>query len=266
MPPSTTFDATAPQPAAARATAPSARNRRVVDAPVRLFHALFALCFIGAYLTAESEHWRALHVTLGYTFAAMLVLRVVYGLAGPRHAGIGSLWRKLGGAPAWLRAAGGAFRERRIAAVPWRQGQNLAMAAAVLALITLALPLALSGIAGHNEWGGAWLADALEEVHEFFGEVMLAVVLAHVGLVVALSLARRRNIATPMLTGRVEGAGPDLVTKNRAGLAAAVLAAVVAFWAWQWHSAPEGLFPMDAVSGAMAALNGARDDGDDDDD
>ena len=41
-------------------------RRRVIDAPTRMFHWLFALTFIGAYVTAESEHWRqeALHLNL----------------------------------------------------------------------------------------------------------------------------------------------------------------------------------------------------------
>ena len=47
----------------------AARGRLVTDAPMRMFHWLFALSFVGAYFTAESEHWRLLHVTLGYAFA-----------------------------------------------------------------------------------------------------------------------------------------------------------------------------------------------------
>ena len=50
-------------------TTPSAApSRRMVDAPTRVFHALFALSFLGAYLSADGEHWRMLHVTLGQPF------------------------------------------------------------------------------------------------------------------------------------------------------------------------------------------------------
>jgi hypothetical protein len=35
-----------------------AASRLEIDAPTRMFHWLFALSFIGAYVTAESEHWR----------------------------------------------------------------------------------------------------------------------------------------------------------------------------------------------------------------
>ncbi|HWS05957.1 MAG TPA: cytochrome b/b6 domain-containing protein, partial [Burkholderiaceae bacterium] len=92
-------------PAATAAPAcPSGAGRRIVDAPTRLFHWLFALSFLGAYLTADGEHWRMLHVTLGYTMAGLLVFRVMYGLFGPRQARLGLLWRKLTGAPAWLKS------------------------------------------------------------------------------------------------------------------------------------------------------------------
>ena len=37
-----------------------APGRRIVDAPTRTFHALFALCFAGAYLGGDSEAWRIL--------------------------------------------------------------------------------------------------------------------------------------------------------------------------------------------------------------
>ena len=58
----------------------------VWDLPVRMFHWLTVLSFAGAWLTAESERWRLLHVTLGYTLAGLLVFRVLWGLIGTRHA------------------------------------------------------------------------------------------------------------------------------------------------------------------------------------
>ena len=64
---------------------PPRPTRRVTDAPTRVFHWLFALCFAGAYLTADGERLRLLHVTLGYTLAGLLAFRVLYGLFGPRQ-------------------------------------------------------------------------------------------------------------------------------------------------------------------------------------
>jgi cytochrome b len=217
--------------------------RRITDAPTRMFHWLFALSFLGAYLTADGERWRMLHVTLGYTMAGLLVFRVLYGLFGPRQAGLGLLWRKLTGAPAWLRSLRDAAS---LSAINWRQGQNLLMALAVVALMALVVPLTLTGYATFNEWGVFPGEDWLGELHEFFGETLLMVVLAHLGLIAALSLLRRKNMASPMLTGRLDGPGPNPVPHNRVWLAALMLMAVLAYGAWEWQQSPRGLIPANA--------------------
>jgi hypothetical protein len=63
----------------------------------------------------------------------------------------------------------------------------------------------------------------------------LAWVLLHMGAVLLLSLLRRRNLAAPMLTGRSEGRGPDLIQSNHWFLAVLLLMAVLSFWFWQWQ-------------------------------
>lgn len=250
------------QPAAAAAPAHStAPKRRVVDAPTRMFHWLFALSFMGAYLTADSEHWRALHVTLGYTLAGLLAFRLLYGLVGPRHARLSLMWRKLSSAPAWLRSATQAVKQGSLLGTHWRQGQNLLMALGIFALLLLVVPLTLSGYGTYNEWGDFLGGDWLEDVHEFFGNAFLAVVLAHIALLAATSLLRRKNQALPMLTGRVEGAGPDLVKHNHAWLAAVLLTCVLVFIGWQWQQSPDGL-----ISTQGLTQQGAGRGHDDDDD
>lgn len=234
------------------ALAAATPGRRVTDAPTRMFHWLFALSFLGAYVTADGESWRLLHVTLGYTMAGLLVFRLLYGLLGPRQAGLGLLWRKLAGTPAWLRSL---TPGRSPSGINWRQGQNLLMALAVVALLLMVVPLTLSGYATYNDWGDLLGGDWLEEVHEFFGEAFLFVVLAHLALIAGLSLLRRKNQALPMLTGRIDGKGPDLVQKNRVWLAALLLLAVLAFGAWEWQQSPNGL-----ISGNPASSRAHDDD------
>lgn len=70
-------------------------SRRIVDAPVRLFHLGAAVCFTGAYLKADSEHFQAVHVSLGYTLLGLVVFRIVWGLVGPRQARLSILRNKL---------------------------------------------------------------------------------------------------------------------------------------------------------------------------
>jgi cytochrome b len=220
-----------------QAHAPAA-GRLVIDAPTRMFHWLFASTFLGAYVSADSEHWRLLHVTLGYAFAGLLGFRVLYGLFGPRQARLALLWRRLGGTPAWLRSVRAA---RSLASVNWRQGQNLCTALAIATMLALVAPLVLSGYGTYHDWGDVLGGDWLEEVHEFFGNAFLFVVLAHLGLLAGVSVLRRQNQALPMLTGRAPGNGPNLVQHNRAWLAGLLLVAVASFGVWQWLDSPRGL-------------------------
>lgn len=231
-------------------------SRLMVDAPTRMFHWLFALSFLGAYITADGERWRLLHVTLGYTLAGLLAFRVLYGLIGPRQAGLGAMYRKLSSAPAWLKSI---TQSSSPAGINWRQGQNLLMALAIVALLVMVVPLTLSGYGAYNDWGDFLGGDWLAEVHEFFGEAFLFILLAHLGLILGLSLLHRKNQAMPMLTGRVEGSGPNLVQKNRVWLAALLLLAVLTYATYEWQQSPNGLIPVNAFS-SIGADRGHHDD------
>lgn len=252
-------------PAAAASASTPAPRRLLTDAPTRMFHGLFALSFLGAYLTADGEHFRLLHVTLGYTMAGLLVFRVLYGLFGPRHARLSLLWRKLAGAPAWLRSVRAA---PSLSAINWRGAQNLLMALAIVALLFMVVPLTLSGFGTYQEWGaaiggafgGGFGGDALAELHGFLGEALLVVVLLHVGLVAAFSLLRRKNQAAVMWSGRVDGPGPSLVKHERTWLAALLLIAVLSYGAWEWQQSPNGLMSVRSFSGAIAGDDSGQDD------
>lgn len=205
----------------------AAPSRRTVDAPTRVFHWLFALCFAGAYASGDGERWRLLHVTLGYTMVGLLGFRIVWGLVGPRPARFSAWWGKLQALP-------GLLRQLRQGPWPATLAQNLAMTLAVVGMLGLVAGATASGWVTYQEFTGDWM----EEVHEFLGNALGALVLAHVALVAGLSLLRRRNLVAPMLSGRSPGRGPDLVRHNAAWLGALILAAVLGFWAWQWQSAP----------------------------
>lgn len=220
-------------------------TRLMVDAPTRMFHWLLALTFTGAYITAESEHWRLLHVNFGYAFAGLFVFRMLYGVFGPDHARLARLWRRLSGLSAWLRESRGV---RARTSVHWRQAQNLLFALAIVTLLDLVTPLVLSGLGAYNDWGSALGGDWLEDAHEFLGNLFLAVVTGHVGLILVMSLLRRQNRALPMLTGRVHEPGPTLVGHDRRWLAVLLLSAVISFGLWQWTNAPqEGQSPVSAT-------------------
>jgi cytochrome b len=213
----------------ADAQAPAAVRRRVLvwDAPVRVFHWLMVLCFFGAYASAESERWRLLHVTLGYTMIGLVGFRIVWGLIGTRHARFASFVR--GPAAVWryLRSTTTAHAEHHV-------GHNPAGALAIVALLGFTIVVAASGWASYSEIGGEWL----EELHEGAAEAMMALVIVHIAAVVGASWLHRENLIGAMVSGRKAASAQDGVKRAWRGLAALMLTAVLGFWWLQWRDAP----------------------------
>lgn len=199
----------------------------VWDAPLRVFHWLLALCFAGAWLTADSESWRLLHVTLGYTMAGLVAFRVLWGFVGPRHARFADF---VHGPAAVLRY----LRSLRHGRPEHHAGHNPAGGLAVLALLLLAALVSATGFANYQEWGG----HATEELHEALAVAMLALVAVHVAAVVLSSVLHRENLVLAMLTGRKKARPSERIRRPWRGVAALVLAAVAGFWWTQWQDVP----------------------------
>ena len=203
------------------------RKVLVWDAPVRVFHWLMVLSFVGAYLTAESERWRLVHVTLGYTMAGLVVFRIVWGLVGTRHARFSSFVRGPAAIAGYLRGLIRGRPERHV-------GHNPAGAVAIVSLLVSTVVVAATGWAAYNEVGG----EALEELHELIANAMLAIVGAHVAGVLIGSWLHRDNLIGAMLTGRKPVHPTDGVRSAWRSVAILMLAAVLTFWALQWQNAP----------------------------
>jgi cytochrome b len=171
----------------------------VWDLPVRLFHWLLALCFAGAYVTAEAKGLRNLHVALGYTFAGLIAFRLAWGAIGSRYARFRSFAHGPGAVLAYLKSLLTPSPEHHL-------GHNPAGGWAIFALLALGILIAGSGYA-LTAGAGKWM----EELHEGLSAAMLALVIVHVLAVVVSSFLHRENLARAMVTGYKTGrpAGHD---------------------------------------------------------
>jgi cytochrome b len=208
---------------------PQAQARKILvwDAPVRLFHWLMVASFAGAWLTAEGERWRLVHVTLGYTMAGLVLFRIVWGLWGTRYAKFSSFVR---GPKAVARYVSNLLRGRH---EPYA-GHNPTGAIAIVALLGLTALVALSGWLMYNDFAGGWLGEA----HEAAANAMLALVGAHVAAVAWTSWRLRENLVGAMITGRKAGKPEQGIARDWRGLAAVMLVAVLGFWWAQWAESP----------------------------
>jgi cytochrome b len=114
-------------------------------------------------------------------------------------------------------------------------GHNPAGAWAIVGLLVLTAVVAASGWAAFDDLGGEWL----EELHEATAHAMLALVAVHVAGVLVGSWLHRENLVRAMITGRKAGREAEGARRAWHGLAALLLAAVLAFWWTQWRAAPD---------------------------
>lgn len=225
--------------------APPALPRILVwDAPVRVFHWLMVIGFAGAYLTAESERWRLVHVTLGYTMAGLVGFRLLWGIVGTRHARFASFVRGPAAVLRYLRSLASGRPEHHT-------GHNPAGALAIVALLTMTLLVTATGWATYNDLGG----HAVEELHEGAANAMLALVGLHVAGVLLSSWMHRANLVASMVHGHQPGLPQDGVRRAWRGVAVLMLLAVAGFWYTQWKAAPPA-----ATGGPAAAAQADHDD------
>ncbi len=190
----------------------------VWDPLVRLFHWTLVIAFTLAYFSQEGpfedllermdENWvQNVHVWAGYTIAGLLLFRLVWGFAGPRHARFGDFVR---GPRETLRYVWDVLTLR----APRYLGHNPAGGAMIVILL---LSLTITVVAGLMLYGAdkglgplaGLLVDSseaaihsIEEVHEFFANLTLLLVVGHLVGVIWESLLHRENLARAMITGR----------------------------------------------------------------
>ncbi|HET9042490.1 MAG TPA: cytochrome b/b6 domain-containing protein [Burkholderiales bacterium] len=214
----------------------------VWDAPIRVFHWALALSFVGAFVTADSERLRDVHVVLGYTVFGLIAFRLIWGVVGTRYARFTSF--------AFGPRAVVAYLGSLLTLRPQHfLGHNPAGSIAIYALLALGLLTGLTGYAHYNELGGEWL----EDLHEGLANAMLAVVFVHIAGVIVSSLLHRENLARAMVTGYKTGDPAGAIRGARWIVAALVVASIAALWT--------GVIPVtDTAPGAsaMAASRPAR--------
>ena len=199
------------------------------DLPVRLIHWLLVICFFGAYFTAEIDELKIIHFTLGYTLAALIVVRIVWGFTGTTHARFINFVHGPRAIIHYLKSV--IHREQ-----PTDAGHNPAGALAILALLLAGLLVSFTGWSTLHDIVGEWT----EEVHEVLANIMLAIVCVHILAVVGSSFLHKENLLKAMITGQKKAQDKDAIAGTKPLLAIALLIAVLSFWGYQYTHVAEG--------------------------
>jgi cytochrome b len=197
------------------------QNTKVLvwDLPTRVFHWLLAATFVGAFVTADSERLRDVHVTLGYTMLGLVAFRLLWGVIGTRYARFTSF---AFGAQSVLDYLKSLFK----CSPRHYPGHNPAGSWAIYALLGLAVAAGLTGYATYNDIGGDWLGD----LHEGIANTLLALVFVHIGGVLVSSLVHGENLVRAMIDGLKRANPGEGIRHRHRIIAALLLVAVAAFW------------------------------------
>jgi cytochrome b len=177
---------------------------KVWDPLVRFFHWALVSAFIIAYITEED--FLTIHSWAGYLILALLCIRFAWGFIGTRYARFSDFAYGPKSIIQFLKDSLRLSAKRYL-------GHNPAGGAMVFLLMFSLLITTASGVIllGAEEQAGPvahWFtqsesmwADILEEVHEFFANFTLFLVLVHVVGVLVESLIHKENLVSAMING-----------------------------------------------------------------
>ena len=198
-------------------------EQKIWDLPTRVFHWFLVLCFAGAWLTAESERTQLLHLTFGYCAGALVLWRVIWGMAGSRYALFSEFVRSPAAALRYLQA----YLPGSTLAAPRRYlGHNPAGGWAVLGLLGLMAAAVASGWWAYQ----SGVPDTAGEAHEVLSHALLILIALHVLAVIATGFKHRENLVRAMLTGRKRATADQAIPAAWAGLGVVMVVAVLWFW------------------------------------
>ena len=173
----------------------------VWDLFVRLFHWTLVVAFTVAYLTEDPL---VVHVWAGYVVGMLLVARVVWGFLGSPHARFSD----------FLYTPAVTLRYVRDLVLLRSGERHLGHSPGGGYMVILLLVfLAATVVTGLIVYGGDQQAgplagmfteetgEAVEEWHELFANITLALILVHIAAVILASLVYRENLVRAMVSG-----------------------------------------------------------------
>jgi len=180
---------------------------KVWDLFVRVFHWTLVAGFFTAYLVEDEV--LGLHVWAGYLVFSLVVLRIVWGFIGSKHARFADFVFGPGKVASYTKQVITFMATRHI-------GHNPAGGAMIIMLLLSVLMISFTGFVlygAETQMGlsgdlasalgivGEHSAEAIEELHEFFANLTLLLVFIHVGGVIFESFLHKESLVRSMFTG-----------------------------------------------------------------
>ncbi|AJC21166.1 cytochrome b/b6 domain-containing protein [Pandoraea pulmonicola] len=209
---------------------------RIWDLPTRLFHWAFVVIAVAAYVTAKTGgNAMVYHFWCGYAILALLIFRVVWGIAGPRYARFSAF---LTGPLAFVRS----LRDASATEARFAGHTPLGGLSVIAMLLFFGIQAGLGLFSNDDIFNDGPLvkfidkdlSDMLTGWHQRNQWVLVALVVLHVLAIVYYRVARKKDLLTPMIGGDKRLATPAHPARDdwrvRAGaLVLIVLASVLVY-------------------------------------
>ncbi len=180
------------------------KSVRVWDPLVRVFHWTLVLSFAVAWVSADE--FDTLHFWAGYTIAALVAFRVVWGIIGTRHARFTDFIYRFRTIKSYLIDLA-ALRPKHYVGHNPAGGLMVVILLLSLGLLTFT-GMASVAIDGIGPLAGTWVESIsghwMEDVHEAVANLVLAFVLFHIAGVLVSSLVHGENLVRAMINGKKE--------------------------------------------------------------
>lgn len=170
----------------------------VWDRFIRVFHWSLVASFTVAYLSGEERDLRLLHYWAGYAAAALVAVRIVWGVIGTHYARFAQFVK---GPRSTLNYIKDVLTGREARYI----GHNPAGGAMVILLLISLIGVSLTGHLMTTD--AFWGSEAMETVHEIIANGMLGLIAFHVAGVIFESVRHRESLVKAMLNGRKRAAG-----------------------------------------------------------
>ncbi|MFT2112027.1 cytochrome b/b6 domain-containing protein [Marinomonas sp. 2405UD68-3] len=184
----------------------------VWDWPIRVFHWLMVVLFLGMIITGKSEEdYLELHIDLGYVFSGVLVARIIYGFLGSYHGqfkqGLSSFKKiRLYTMVVFKSLKAHKNDDQRTK----RLGHNPLGWVMVFALITLLSMQLISGLFFTDDifWYGPFydyasddVLELLAQLHRILPDVLIALVILHISAVLLHEVRFKEKLIIAMIHG-----------------------------------------------------------------
>ncbi|TDI61763.1 MAG: hypothetical protein E2O92_02545 [Alphaproteobacteria bacterium] len=196
------------------------KTNRLWDLPIRLFHTGIIGLVGFSWYTSENMHVFTfgvqtgpslfeLHVWSGISLLVLIIFRLLWGFVGSTPSRFRFFLKGPGAILAYVRGVKGAGGF----------GHNPLGALSVVALIAVLLVQPIIGLLSSEDTFGLegplshlvsqsdsyWFAG----IHDILFNVLLALLVLHVGVVIYYLVVKKDNLITPMVTGRTEKSAPE---------------------------------------------------------